>query len=126
MKRSNFKGKFTPKNPLKYNGNVNQIIYRSSWERLFMSYCDRHPSIVSWSSEEIKVPYKFDGKHRTYYPDFWISMIDESETLVEKLIEIKPYYQRSWKINKAKWEQAEQACYQNGMQFLVLTERDLF
>lgn len=126
MKRSQFKGKFTPTNPSKYTGNVKQIVYRSSWERLFMSYCDRHPNILLWSSEEIKIPYKFESKHRTYYPDFWIAMINSQGETVEKLVEIKPYYQRGWKINKAKWEQAEQACFQNNMEFLVLTEKELF
>ena len=126
MKRSQFKGRFTPTNPTKYAGNVRQIIYRSSWERLFMSYCDRHPNILLWNSEETKIPYKFDGKHRTYYPDFWITMVDSNDNLVEKLIEIKPHYQRNWKINRAKWAEASQACLQNGMEFLVLTEKELF
>ena len=126
MKRSQFKGRFTPTNPSKYVGNVKQIIYRSSWERLFMSYCDRHPNILQWNSEETKIPYKFDGKHRTYYPDFWITMVDSKDNLVEKLVEIKPHYQRGWKINQAKWAEASQACLQNGMEFLVLTEKELF
>lgn len=126
MKRSQFKGKFTPRNPVKYAGNVKQIVYRSSWERLFMSYCDRHPSVLSWSSEEVKISYQFEGKHRTYYPDFWLTMINSKGQAVEKLVEIKPHYQKRWKINQAKWDQAKIACSQNGVEFLVLTEKELF
>lgn len=122
MKRSQFKGKFKPKNPRKYKGNISQIIYRSSWERLFMTYCDKHPNILEWSSEEIKIPYMFEGKNRTYYPDFWVQMIDSSGHIVEKIIEIKPHYQKRWAQNRAKWNQARKA----GIEFLVLTEKELF
>ena len=106
MKRSHFKGKYTPKNPEKYSGNVKQIIYRSSWERLFMVYCDKKESILKWSSEEIKIPYIHDKKNRTYYPDFWVDMIDKNGNRVEKLVEIKPHYQRTMKVNKDKWSAA--------------------
>ena len=94
MKRSHFKGKFTPKNPQKYQGNDKQIIYRSSWERLFMVYCDKKAEIWNWSSEEIKIPYMFEDKNRTYYPDFWVDMMDKNGRRVQKIIEIKPHYQR--------------------------------
>jgi hypothetical protein len=126
MKRSHFKGKFTPKNPKKYSGNVKQIIYRSSWERLFMVYCDKKENILKWSSEETKISYIHDNKNRTYYPDFWIDMIDKDGNRVQKLIEIKPHYQRTMKVNKAKWSAAEEYCQENDMEFLVMTEKELF
>lgn len=126
MKRSHFKGKYTPKNPEKYSGNVKQIIYRSSWERLFMVYCDKKPEIWNWSSEEVKISYILDGKNRTYYPDFWVDMIDKNGNRVEKLVEIKPHYQRTMKVNKAKWSAAEEYCRDNDMEFLVMTEKELF
>lgn len=126
MKRSQFKGKFVPKNAHKYNGNVKQIVYRSSWERLFMTYCDKHPNIISWSSEEIWFKYELDGNIRTYWPDFWIQMIDTDGNVVEKMVEIKPHYQKSWKINKVKWKSARQLCETLNMEFVVLTEKELF
>jgi hypothetical protein len=49
MKRP-LKGKFKPKNPQKYKGNVTNIIYRSSWELRLMSYLDNHKNIISWGS----------------------------------------------------------------------------
>lgn len=126
MRRSHFKGKYIPKNPDKYNGNIKQIIYRSSWERLFMVYCDRNEQILSWSSEEIKIPYRFEEKIRTYYPDFWVDMIDKDGNRVQKIIEIKPHYQRSMKVNKAKWTAAIMHAKNNQMEFLVMTEKELF
>lgn len=126
MKRSHFKGKYIPQNPEKYCGNVKQIIYRSSWERLFMVYCDKKESILQWSSEEVKIPYRFEEKIRTYYPDFWVYMIDKDNKPVEKLIEIKPHQQRTMKVNVAKWAAATMYAIDNDMEFLVMTEKELF
>lgn len=126
MKRSQFKGRFTPINQHKYVGNVNHIIYRSSWERLFMVYCDKHPNILQWKSEEIWIKYEFEGKVRTYYPDFEIKMINADGNIVDKVIEIKPHYQRNWKINRAKWKSARELCDVLGYEFVVLTEKELF
>ena len=126
MRRSHFKGKYIPKNPDKYDGNIKQIIYRSSWERLFMVYCDRNERVLSWSSEEIKIPYRFEEKIRTYYPDFWVDMIDKDGNRVQKLIEIKPHHQKKMKVNIAKWTAAIIYGKTNEMEFLVLTEKELF
>jgi hypothetical protein len=126
MKRSHFKGKYIPKNPEKYTGNIKQIIYRSSWERLFMVYCDKKENILEWSSEEVKIPYMHEGKNRTYYPDFWVLMLNKNDHYVEKLVEIKPHHQRTMKVNKAKWSAATKYCQDNKMEFLVMTEKELF
>ena len=48
-----YKGLFKPKNPSKYKGNINEIVYRSSWEKKMMIYCDTTKSVVEWGSEEI-------------------------------------------------------------------------
>lgn len=91
-----------------------------------MVYCDKKESILEWSSEEIKIPYIHEEKNRTYYPDFWVLMINKSGNRVEKLIEIKPHYQRTMKVNKAKWSAATKYCQDNKMEFLVMTEKELF
>ena len=49
-------GVFVPTNPEKYIGK-GSIKYRSSWEFAFMSLCDKHPSIIQWASESIRIPY---------------------------------------------------------------------
>lgn len=45
-------GRFYPKNPQKYSGDPNNIIYRSLLERNLMSYFDKNPNILKWASEE--------------------------------------------------------------------------
>ena len=91
-----------------------------------MMYCDKQPNILKWSSEELSLPYEFEGKRRSYYPDFLIDMVDSGGSTVRRLIEIKPKYQMEWKQNKAKWESAREYCRVTGMEFLVMTEGQLF
>ena len=50
-------GRFHPQNPQKYKGDVNNIIYRSSWELKFMQWCDRNENIMEYGSEEFWIPY---------------------------------------------------------------------
>jgi hypothetical protein len=57
--KTHFKqGKYYPINKSKYKGNITEIFYRSSLELDFMKYLDRHPAIISWSSEELYILYK--------------------------------------------------------------------
>ena len=87
-----YKGYYKPKNPHKYNGNPNNIIYRSSWERSFMRYCDRTVNILEWSSEEVTIPYRCptDGRKHRYFPDFLIKVRDKNgkEKIQEKRNEL--------------------------------------
>ena len=57
-------GKYKVRNEAKYNGDASNVIYRSSWELKFLVWCDNNPNVVSFSSEEIIIPYKspVDGK----------------------------------------------------------------
>ena len=42
-----YSGKYKPLNPQKYKGNVSNIIYRSSWEKRFMIYCDKTRAVMN-------------------------------------------------------------------------------
>ena len=118
------RGRYRPQNPEKYNGNINRITYRSLWERRFMLYCDRSDQIFKWSSEELHIPYVApkDNQWHNYYPDFMVNTSDGRIILVE----IKPHYQRKYKVNQAKWKAAREYCKQHGYEFVVLTEKELF
>ena len=93
-----YKGLFKPKNPSKYKGNINEIVYRSSWEKKMMIYCDTTTSVIEWGSEELVIPYvsPWDGRYHRYFPDFYVKVKDRSgklenfekpdiTTLIEKL-----------------------------------------
>ena len=83
-----YKGKFHPTNRKKYKGDIDNIIYRSLWERKFMVYCDEEDDIVEWGSEELVVPYlsPLDRKRHRYFPDFYIKTKNGDKFMVE----IKP------------------------------------
>ena len=74
--KNSYKGWFKPKNPAKYNGNAENIVFRSSWELRCMKYFDDNPAVIWWSSEEMSVPYysPVDDRMHRYFPDFIIKV----------------------------------------------------
>lgn len=138
------KGKFRPKNPQKYKGDANNIIYRSTWEIKVMNYLDENPNVIWWGSEELPIPYlnPIDKKKHRYFPDFIAKMNKSDGTIMTYVIEVKPQKQTqpptqkrktktylqeavTYEINKAKWYAAEEFCKDHGWQFLILTEKHL-
>jgi len=139
------KGKFTPINPQKYKGDPTNIIYRSSWEKRVMLWLDKHSQVVSWSSEEVVVPYKSpaDGRFHRYFVDFYAQIRGKDGKLNSYLLEIKPKKQAiepeiksritkqyinevvTYAINQAKWKAATEYCKDRGWEFKVLTEDHL-
>lgn len=140
------KGYFTPRHPKKYVGDLNKIIYRSSWELSFMNFLDNNPSIEQWGSEILSIPYRkpTTGRIHKYYPDFWLKYTNKEGVIVQELIEVKPvkqtkqpttvgkskktqlYEALTWSINKAKWRSAKLFCDKYGMKWRILTENEIF
>ena len=140
-----YTGRYSPEYPQKYKGNVQNIIYRSSWELKFMKYCDSNANILEWGSEEIFIPYTspVDGKRHRYFPDFYIRVKTKTGVLKKYLVEVKPQYQTreptkkqkitkqyvseviTYSVNQAKWKAAEEYCLDRGWEFRVLTEQHL-
>lgn len=137
-------GVFKLKNPQKYDGDPNNVIYRSNLEHRFMKIFDEQPAILAWTSEELVINYysKFDGKVRRYFPDVVLKVRDKDNKERILVIEIKPEGQTvkpnltgkgrkaireavTWQQNKDKWEQAKRFCDSKGYEFHILTERHL-
>ena len=138
--RETDKGRFRPKNPQKYIGNVNNIVYRSGWEREFFIWIDKAPNVIGWNSEEIVIPYVnlLDKTTHRYFPDVFARIVRNGR-IVPTLIEIKPiqfsvmpiktknqkqktytdslvrYYQ-----NGSKWLAAKEFCKDAGWEFILL------
>lgn len=143
--KSFLQGVFKPKNPKKYRGDPTKIIYRSSWERKFMDYCDLKDSIMEWSSESTVVPYRFDmdGKMHRYFIDFRITVREKDDSVQTYLVEIKPekktkppkkptrksksylFESMEYVKNQNKWDAARKYAVDRGWKFIVLTEHDL-
>ena len=136
-----YRGLYRPTNPKKYVGNTKQIVYRSLLERRFMRYCDLNQDILYWASEELPVRYynPLDKKYHRYFPDFVVKTVNNDKYMIEikpsrQVAKPKPpkkktksYMRESFEYikNQAKWQAAKSYCDDNGMQFKVITEKDL-
>jgi hypothetical protein len=139
-----YKGWFRPRNPQKYNGDSNNIVYRSSWELRVMKYLDENPNVIWWASEELHIPYvsPVDKKVHRYFPDFIVKAKQKDGTTKTLVLEVKPEKQTqlptqkrktqrflqevaTYAINQEKWRAADLFCKEHGWQFKIITEKDL-
>lgn len=138
-------GYYKPINPEKYVGKP-PIIYRSGLELKFMRWCDKTDTILRWSSETVKIPYydSIQKKKRLYYIDNFVEIL-EGDEVKKYLVEIKPhkqtvepkptkrkkkstilYEQTQWINNsKDKWPTARKFAEKHGMEFIIITEKDI-
>ena len=133
------KGFFKAKNPKRYIGNPEMIVYRSSWEFRVMMQLDHGTNVVRWASEEFSIPY-YDpttNRVRRYFPDFYVEYTN-GKTFV---FEVKPASQTkpsksknarrllkeniTYARNLAKWNSATTYCEDKGWTFKVITEKQL-
>ena len=139
------KRRYKPLNPKKYQGNPNNIICRSSWERKFCMWADRKDNVVSWASEEINIPYisPKDNRVHKYYPDFLIKVKESNNRIKTYVVEVKPkkqtippkkrsritksyiYECQTYAVNQAKWKAASEFCKDNRIEFKIITEDEL-
>ena len=139
------KSKYKPSYPQKYQGNPNNIICRSSWERKFCKWCDLNENILQWGSEEFSIPYisPVDRRVHKYYPDFIIRVKESTGQVKTYVIEVKPkkqtqppkrpkrqtksyiYEYTTWEVNKAKWRAAQEFCADRRIEFKIITEDEL-
>ena len=138
------KSLFKHTKPRKYKGDINNIICRSSREKRFCSWCDLNESIIEWGSEEFWIPYRApDGKVRRYFPDFIIKVKESTGQVKTYVIEVKPkkqtrppkprknvtksyiYECKTYAVNLAKWEAANEWCKDRKIEFKIVTEQEL-
>ena len=135
-----YSGRYTVKNPSKYDGDPTKVVFRSLWERQTFRWMDDNPNVIKWQSEETIIPYrcKTDNRIHRYFMD--IKMVTKDKTF---LIEIKPKCQTkapkepsrktkryitevmAYVKNTSKWETAESYCADRGWEFAIWTEETL-
>lgn len=147
-----YSGRYKVQNAYKYRGNVNNVIYRSSWELKLLRWLDRHPDVLWFSSEEVVVPYisPLDNKIHRYFPDFLVCIRLKDDVEKTILIEVKPEGQmippdpkrrnntpsgrvsrrflneaKTYAVNQAKWDAARQYCRSKGWEFAIWGETAL-
>ena len=139
------KSLFKPTKPRKYKGDINNIICRSSWEKRFCSWCDLNESIIEWGSEEFFIKYvsPVDNRYHRYYPDFLIKVKESTGQIKTYVIEVKQkkqtrppkprknvtksyiYECKTYAVNQAKWEAANEWCKDRKIEFKIVTEQEL-
>lgn len=145
MARNYNQGRYIPINPQKYRGDVQNIIFRSGWEKRFFLWADTNPSVVEWSSEEVVIPYlcETDGQYHRYFVDAHIKIRDVTGKISVFLVEIKPEVQTKPPVypgkqtkryltevetfvkNQSKWKAARNYAKERGVNFVILTEKEL-
>lgn len=146
MAKNYIQGFYRPANPQKYVGDVNQIVYRSSYELKLFRYCDLNESVLEWGSEEMWIKYfnPVTERFHRYFPDAYMKIKEVSGECKQYIVEVKPQRQtvqpnptpkkktktwlnemKTYETNKAKWSAAEKFCSDNGMNFMLITESEL-
>lgn len=149
MARAYKQGLFEATNKHKYAGDHTKIVFRSSWEEKLMRYLDVQPNILSWSSEEVIIPYFYDvdQKWHRYFCDFKIHFIGAGGVKRTALLEVKPKAQverpkqpktnnrksqqnyieaiKEWIKNTNKWSAASAYCKDRNWEFIIFTEKEL-
>jgi hypothetical protein len=100
--------------------------YRSSWELMFCNLLDDCDVVKSWEFEQTFVKYYYGGRKRTYIIDFWFTLENGKQFIVE----IKPatFYLKAMAnhdMNYFKWEAAGVYAIQHNCTFKVLTEASI-
>jgi hypothetical protein len=134
------KGRYICRNPAKYIGNANKIIFRSSWEINVMRYFDLSTGVKRWSSEPFHIMYisPKDRQPHRYFPDFYVEYIHKDGSIKKEIVEVKPLHETvdsaaktdrdkfALIVNKAKWAAANIFAKAHGMTFRVITEMSIF
>lgn len=96
-----------------------KVYYRSSYELVAYKKLDDDPTVLTYKTEAIAIPYEWGGITRNYLPDLCITYVDGKELIVE----IKPNYGKNSPQNIAKFAAAQQ---QFGDRFEIWSEELIF
>jgi len=141
------------KHPEKYIAENKVVTARSGWEISFIfDFLDKHSSVLSWTSEDIIIPYccpvRNNSVHR-YFPDFMMEVKEATGTIKDYLVEIKPFIEtnpptKPKRMNKsyidrvntyikncAKWDAARTYCNNlrkqgKNIEFVIMTEKGIY
>ena len=140
------KGRYRPLFPDKYKGDPANIWFRSSWERDVMQWLVKRSDVIWWMSEERAVWYRnpVTKKNARYFPDFIVEYQRSDGITMQEMVEIKPSRQvegppvnpkrrtKAWAAacmtyaqNQSKWKAARRWCEDRGMNFRIVTEKEL-
>ena len=93
-----------------------KIQCHSSWEAIFAKSLDENELVASFSKDSIKIPYDYNGKMHHYFPDFMITIVNQSW-----IVEVKAQRLLTDARVMAKLEALKQYAKQFGFNYFILT-----
>ena len=88
-------------NPLKCH--INWVILEGSWEAEFCRIVEKHPNVRAYVKNHslgLEIPYTYGSESRIYRPDFIVQLHNDSEEIVNLIVEIKGYRREDAKEKK--------------------------
>lgn len=93
--------------------------YDSALEREYMVELERDPAVKSWTKKHgIKIPYRFFGFTRHYWPDFLVEYQNGSK----EIHETKGLPLLLWLSTKLKGQTADEFCKSQGWKYKTITK----
>jgi len=93
--------------------------YDSALEREYMVELERDAAVVKWTKKhDIKIPYRFLGIPRKYFPDFLVEFKDGTK----EIHETKGLPLMLWATTKIKGITAEEWCKEKGWKYKMITK----
>lgn len=95
------------------------------WESLneegYYRILDFDPQVTNYQEQPFKIVYIYDGKKHTYTPDVYVVRKD-----IRQVVEVKPETELNNTENLIKFEAAKEYCYEQGLEFKVVTDKQIF
>ncbi len=92
------------------------IYYNSSWEKAFMELVDESSLVSGCVKEKYAIPYKFEDKQSSYFPDFFLKFQDGRKFVIE----LKGFVTER---DYVKFEAAEKWCKKHGYEFMLVNSK---
>lgn len=98
------------------------LYYHSSWELFTFQMLDKRDDVEFYDRCRFGIQYEFESKKHWYIPDILVRYQNGEQ----KIIEVKPTWAVEKEINLLKFQSAHKYAEENGLQFEVWTEKELF
>jgi len=103
------------------NPDVPMVFCESLLERDFIRLCNMDSDVVDIQYQPLCLMYNHAGKRKKYYPDFLLTLKDDSRILVE----VKTEEHVNDAENQVKYKVGEMYCQEQVWKFKVLTEEEI-
>ncbi|MCM3443549.1 TnsA endonuclease N-terminal domain-containing protein (plasmid) [Metabacillus halosaccharovorans] len=97
------------------------IPWESTLERDFIKLLDFDPTVVYFEFQPLRIDYLYKGKQKKYYPDFLVQKSNSKRYIYE----VKAFEQTKEEINKIKFQVGKMYSRNKGMDYIVITEKDI-